>query len=74
MQIAVAPHFPAQPDALVGGDVLAVLGENEPEAATVRKLFSTRDARFAVTPETAAPLPAWRDEVFAALKKLEGKL
>ena len=74
MQIAVAPHFPAQPDALVGGDVLAVLGANEPEAATVRKLFSARDARFAVTPETAAPLPAWRDEVFAALKKLEGKL
>jgi hypothetical protein len=74
IQIAVAPHFPARPDALVGSDVLAVLGENEPEAATVRKLFAAQDARFAAAPETAVPLPAWRDEVFAALKKLEEKL
>ena len=74
MQIAVAPHFPAEPRALVGGDVLAVLGESAPEAATVRKLFAGQDARFAAAPETPPALPAWRAEALAALEKLEGKL
>ena len=74
LQIGVAPHFPAQPDALVGSDVLAVLGENEPEAATVRKLFAMQNTRFAAAPETSVSLPAWRDDVFTALKKLEEKL
>jgi hypothetical protein len=77
MRIAVAPHFPAHPQALVGGDVLAQLDEAERNATageTVRKIFAAADARFASGANTKADLPARQSGVEAVLHKLEGKL
>ena len=50
MRIAVAPHYPANPRALVCGDVLEHLdaGECRGQAeATVRKIFAAADAQYA---------------------------
>ena len=77
MGIAVAPHFPANPQALVGGDVLAQLDEsarNGHAGETVKKVFAAADAQFAVTPQTPADLPAMRVGVEAVLQNLEDKL
>lgn len=74
MQIAVAPHFPAEPRALVCADVLAVLGENEPEAETVQQVFAAVDARFAAGSPPEKSFIAPPSAVEAALHKLEEKL
>ena len=77
LRIAAAPHFPADAQALVGGDVLAQLNDAEQTGRTgetVRKIFATADAQFAVEPKTSVDLPALRSEVEAVLKKLEEKL
>jgi hypothetical protein len=77
MNIAVAPHFPANPQALVGGDVLAQLdtaARNGQTGRTVRQVFAAADAQFAGRPETPPDLPGLREGVEAALQKLEEKL
>src|SRR5262249_8262133 len=46
MKVAVAPHYPAEPRALVGVDVLTMLPESERSGRsgqTVRKLFSREE-------------------------------
>ena len=61
MRIAVAPHYPADPRALVCGDVLAQLDARSRTAARAKrcgKIFAAADARFAVTPQTQADLLA----------------
>jgi hypothetical protein len=77
MRIAVAPHYPANPQALVCGDMLAQLDKAEQNGhvgETVRKLFAAADARFALTPPTQADLLALQFDVEAVLLKLEEKL
>jgi len=75
--IAVAPNYPANPQALVCADVLAQLDGAEPDGCageTVRRIFAAADARFAVTPQTQADWLALQAEVEAVLLKLEEKL
>jgi hypothetical protein len=77
MRIAVAPHFPADARALVGGDVLSRLGETErngPAGEIVQKIFAAADAQFAVRPELDAHLLAQKPEVETVLATLEEKL
>jgi hypothetical protein len=77
LRIAVAPHFPAEPRALVCADVLAQLGDagcNDHAGETVRKVFAAADAQFAITPQTQTDLLALAAEVEAVLQKLEEKL
>jgi hypothetical protein len=77
MSIAVAPHYPANPQALVGGDVLAQLPDGEyasQSAETVKQVFAAADAQFAITPQTQPDLPALQPKVENVLQKLEEKL
>ncbi len=79
MRIAVSPHLPADPQALVCADVLAQLDEagsdrNRRLAQTVRMIFAVTDARFAVTPQAQADLLVLRAEVADVLQQLEEKL
>lgn len=77
MSIAVAPHFPADPHALVGGDVLAQLdaaARNGPAGETVRKVFAAADAQFAGTPPSPPDLAVLRPGVETVLQQLEEKL
>ena len=77
MRIAVAPHFPAHPQALVCGDVLAQLDtadQNSHAGETVRKIFAAADARFALAPQTQADLLSLKSDVEAVQRELEEKL
>jgi hypothetical protein len=78
MRVACAPHFPAEPRALVCGDVLQVLPESERSgraSAVIKSFFEAADAsRFAPTPSDAAKLLALQSEVENLLTKLEEKL
>ena len=77
MKIAVAPHYPANPQALVCGDVLAQLDAAEASGQigeTVRKIFAAADARFALTAQTQADLLALKSGVETVLFKLEERL
>ena len=77
LRLAVAPHFPANPQALVCGDVLAKLDgaeQNGLAGETVRKIFAAADMRFARTANGEAGLLALDASVQAVLQKLEGKL
>ncbi len=78
MRVAVAPHFPAEPRALVGADVLALLGEEDrrgTSGATVRRWFEVADAaRFDTKPAALSGLPAAHAEIERVLDQLEAKL
>lgn len=77
MNIAVAPHLPADPRALVGGDVLAQLDDaarTGQAGETVKKVFAAADAQYAASPQSSPDLPALRSGVDAVLEKLEEKL
>lgn len=77
MRIAVAPHYPANPQALVCGDVLAQLAAGEQTGGmgeTVRAIFAAADAQFAQTPPAPKDLLAVQTAVLEVLKKLEGRL
>ena len=77
LRIAVAPHFPADDRALVGGDVLSQLDEAERSGVageTVRNIFAAADAQFAGAKKAAADLLALNPTVLAVLEKLEAKL
>jgi hypothetical protein len=76
MTIAVAPHFPANPRALVCGDVLAQLnGAGQTgDAETVRKVFAATDAGFAAAPPAQPDWLAWQPGVESVLQRLEEKL
>jgi hypothetical protein len=74
MRVACAPHYPAEPRALVGSDVLGVLGANG-ESAVVRQLFAISDASlFAATPTDASSLLALQPKLETVLDQLESKL
>ena len=77
LRIAVAPHYPANPRALVCGDVLAQLAAAErdgPDGETVRQVFAAADAQFALAAETRAGLIALEPAVETLLQSLEAKL
>ena len=77
MSIAAAPHYPANPQALVGGDVLAQLTDaerNGPAGETVKNIFAVADARFAIAPQTKADMLALEADVESVLSILEKKL
>ena len=78
MRVACAPHYPAEPRALVGSDVLPLLPE--PERAgrageVVRRFFAVTDAvRFDTSPPNAAELLPLQPELERVLEQLEEKL
>jgi hypothetical protein len=77
MKIASAPHYAADPQALVCSDVLSHLenaGQTAAAAETVRKIFAAADARFALAPQMQADWPALHSDVDAVLLKLEEQL
>ena len=77
LRIAAAPHFPAEPRALVCTDVLALLDAQDKDGRTgetVRKVFAAADTQFAATTTTQTDLLALATDVVAVLQKLEEKL
>lgn len=76
MRVACAPHYPAEPRALVSTDVVPLLLESDRNATTVvRQIFAAADAeRFAEQPEPAKDLLALRADVDRVLTQLEAKL
>ena len=63
MQVACAPHYPAEPRALVGSDVLALIhatGGNGRAGEVVRRIFTVTDAtRFGSLRGDAASCSPW---------------
>lgn len=78
LQIACAPHFPAEPRALVCGDVLQILDRsmlNGQAAEVVRFFFSdANEARFAVAPDRQRNAFKLRAGLEQLLKELEEQL
>lgn len=77
LKIAVAPHFPAHPQALVCAEVLAHLDATDQTGCageTVRKIFAAADAQFAANVVTTTNCLEWKADFDAALQKLEEKL
>ena len=78
MQVACAPHYPAEPRALVGSDVLALInghGGNGRAGEVVRRIFNVTDAaRFATSGADAAELLALEPELDRVLQELDGRL
>ncbi len=78
MRVAAAPHYPAEPRALVGTDVLALLTDEEQRGkigATVRQLFATADAsRYGSHPPAGRDLLAAHADIQSMLSRLEAML
>jgi hypothetical protein len=78
LRVVSAPHYPAEPRALVGADVLEVLSETERSGdpgKVVRRFFSSSDAtRYAVAPAESGELLSWQGELEKVLQKLEERL
>ncbi|HEU5070441.1 MAG TPA: hypothetical protein VFV96_08520 [Verrucomicrobiae bacterium] len=78
LRVACAPHYPAEPRALVSSDVLPLLVENQRAAelgAVVRHLFAAADAeRFAAQTAPAKDLLSLRTDLETVLAWLEEKL
>jgi hypothetical protein len=74
MRVACAPHFPAAPRALVGSDILQVLGSNG-ESETVRRFFALSDAaQFATSTTDMSGLLTLQPELEKVLERLESRL
>jgi len=78
MRVACSPHYPAEPRALVGADVLAILPEAERSARAgevVRRVFDVTDAsRFGEVSAEPSKLLALQPEIERVLRILEEKL
>lgn len=76
MRVACAPHYPAEPRALVSSDVLPLLADmNGSATGAVRRIFAAADEdRFATQPAEARDLLALRVELDRVLAQLEEKL
>lgn len=78
LRVACAPHFPATPRALVGGDILEVFDEATRRGSAgelVRQLFAQTDAvQFSETTPKAGELLALQPQLDELLDILEGKL
>lgn len=78
LQIACAPHYPAEPRALVGGDVLEILGASQRPGGAgdlVRRVFAVGDAAsFATTAQGDDGLLSQHSALEEVLAKLEARL
>lgn len=78
LQIACAPHYPANPRALVCADVLEILPLEERQGQpgeTVRRLFAAADAAsYSVSPEMRNELLTLEQGLSALLVRLEARL
>ncbi len=75
MRVACAPHFPAEPRALVCRDVLEVIGDSPASADVVRQFFMVVDARhFSTTATDAQRLLSEYDRLERVLSELEARL
>ncbi|HQL76766.1 MAG TPA: hypothetical protein PLU91_01075 [Verrucomicrobiota bacterium] len=78
MRVACAPHYPAEPRALVGGDVLPLLPAAERSGRAgevVRRFFAVTDsALFGPTAANAAELLPLQPELEQVLEQLEARL
>jgi len=78
LQIVSAPHYPAEPAAMVCGDVLNLFPQTEqsgPRGNIVRQLFAQIDAtNYARSGETALPLFTLKPDLDQILKQLEARL
>jgi hypothetical protein len=78
MRVACAPHYPAEPRALVGSEILAVIDGNEDESQSkgvIREVFQAADlAQYNASDREAAGLLARQTEIEQVLAKLEAKL
>jgi hypothetical protein len=78
MRVASAPHYPAEPRALVGSDILALLPETQRSGRSgevVRKLFVVNDAtRFALSPTDCHEILGLAPEIEQVLQNLEARL
>jgi hypothetical protein len=78
LRFACAPHYPAEPRALVGADILAVLPETERAGRageTVRRVFAVSDAaQFGPASSDSAELLQFEPALEAVLGQLEERL
>jgi len=75
LQIACAPHYPAEPRALVCGEVQALLTDRNGDARVVQRFFDAANAsRFGTSTRMAGDLIAHQPELNAVLDKLEERL
>ena len=78
LRVACAPHYPAEPRALVGGDVLRLLPEMERfgrNGDVVRRFFAVTDAaEFGTTSPNAADLFRLQPDLERVLEQLEARL
>jgi hypothetical protein len=78
MRVACAPHYPAEPRALVGSEVLAVINGNGDDTRSkeiVRDVFHAADlAQYNRSDHEAASLLARQTEIEQVLAKLEARL
>jgi len=78
MRVACAPHFPAEPRALVGSDVLSLLDEtsrNGRPGEGIRSLFAVTDeSQFGGKPADLSGLLQLRPELNHVLDELEARL
>ena len=78
MRVACAPHYPAEPRALVGADILPLLPEPDRSGRpgeVVRRFFGVTDAtRFATAPPNPADLLPLQPDLERVLQQLEARL
>jgi len=78
LRVACSPYYPAEPRALVGADILAVLPQQDRVSSSgelVRHLFSTTDAkRYGSADTNGFSLLQRRGEVETLLDSLEARL
>lgn len=78
MRVACAPHYPAEPRALVGGDVLPLLPEPERSGRAgevVRRFFAVTDANsFSTASASAVELLPLQPDLERVLEQLEARL
>ena len=78
LRIAAAPHFPAEPRALVCGEVLSLFDEPERGGRTgeVIRSFFTRDESECFAPKREHPMPlfALKPDLESILKRMEARL
>jgi hypothetical protein len=78
MRVACAPHYPAEPRALVGADVLPLLPEPDRSGRpgeVVRRFFEVTDAtQFSTTSPNPADLLSLQADLDRVLQQLEDTL
>ena len=78
LRIAAAPHFPAEPRALVCGEVLSLFNDQErfgKTGAVIRSVFVREEnASYAPRPDPQMPLFELQPELEGILKRMEARL